>query len=83
MGWHMRSVRTKPTKAWTLEEAVVLPNVTISRNASLKKVVIDSRVVIPEGLVVGEDPELDAKRFRRTASGVCLITRPMIDRLAQ
>ena len=37
----------------------------------------------PEGLVVGEDPELDAKRFRRTASGICLITQPMIDRLAE
>ena len=24
MGWHMRSVKTKPAKAWTLEEAVVL-----------------------------------------------------------
>ena len=34
------------------------------------------------GLVVGEDPELDAKRFRRTASGICLITQPMIDRLS-
>ena len=67
----------------SLEEAVVLPDVVINRNASLKKVVIDSRVVIPEGLVVGEDPELDAKRFRRTASGICLITRPMIDRLAK
>jgi glucose-1-phosphate adenylyltransferase len=66
----------------SLEEAVVLPNVNIGRNVSLKKVVIDSRVDIPEGLVVGEDPELDAKRFRRTASGVCLITKPMIDRLA-
>jgi glucose-1-phosphate adenylyltransferase len=65
----------------SLEEAVVLPNVNIGRNVSLKKVVIDSRVDIPEGLVVGEDPELDAKRFRRTASGVCLITKPMIDRL--
>jgi glucose-1-phosphate adenylyltransferase len=48
----------------------------------LKKVVIDTSVVIPEGLVVGEDPELDAKRFRRTANGVCLITQPMIDRLS-
>ena len=66
----------------SLEEAVVLPNVVINRNASLKKVVIDSRVVIPEGLVVGEDPELDARRFRRTANGVCLITKPMIDRLS-
>ena len=65
----------------TLEEAVVLPRATIGRNAMLKRVVIDSDVIIPEGLVVGEDPELDAKRFRRTENGVCLITKPMIDRL--
>jgi glucose-1-phosphate adenylyltransferase len=66
----------------TLEEAVVLPYVEIGRNSSLKKVVIDRGVKIPEGLIVGEDPELDAKRFRRTESGVCLITEPMIERLA-
>jgi glucose-1-phosphate adenylyltransferase len=44
--------------------------------------VIDRGVKIPEGLVVGEDPELDARRFRRTASGVCLITQAMLDKLA-
>jgi glucose-1-phosphate adenylyltransferase len=65
-----------------LEEAVVLPRVFVSRNARLSKVVIDSDVVIPEGLVVGEDPILDAKRFRRSEGGVCLITQPMIDRLS-
>jgi glucose-1-phosphate adenylyltransferase len=64
-----------------LDEAVVLPSVHIARNVHLRKVVIDTSVVIPEGLVVGEDPDLDAKRFRRTASGICLITQPMIDRL--
>jgi glucose-1-phosphate adenylyltransferase len=64
-----------------LEDAIVLPRVNIGRNASLKKVVIDSDVVIPEGLVVGEDPEIDAKRFRRTESGICLITQPMLDRM--
>jgi glucose-1-phosphate adenylyltransferase len=47
----------------------------------LKNVVIDRGVRIPEGLVVGEDPELDAKRFRTTAQGITLITQPMIDRL--
>ena len=47
----------------------------------LKRVVIDRGVEIPEGLVVGEDPELDAKRFRVTEKGICLITQPMIDRL--
>jgi glucose-1-phosphate adenylyltransferase len=50
-------------------------------SARLKNVVIDRGVVIPEGLVVGEDPVLDAKRFRRTDKGICLITQPMIDHL--
>jgi glucose-1-phosphate adenylyltransferase len=65
----------------SLEDAVVLPRVNIGRNASLKKVVIDSDLNIPEGLVVGEDPILDAKRFRRTDDGVVLITQSMLDRL--
>ena len=67
----------------TVHEAVVLPYVTIGRNVRLAKAVIDSEVRIPDGLVVGEDPELDAKRFRRTEDGVTLITQPMIDKLAQ
>jgi glucose-1-phosphate adenylyltransferase len=62
-------------------DAVVLPYVNIGRHVRLDKVVIDSGVHIPDGLVVGEDPELDAQRFRRTESGICLITKPMIDRL--
>ncbi|GFE76039.1 MULTISPECIES: glucose-1-phosphate adenylyltransferase [Novosphingobium] len=62
-------------------EAVILPYCNIGRHARLSRVVIDSGVRIPEGLVVGEDPELDARRFRRTDNGVCLITKHMIDRL--
>jgi glucose-1-phosphate adenylyltransferase len=62
-------------------ECVILPNVNVGRYARLHKVVIDSGVNIPEGLVVGEDPELDATRFRRSEGGVCLITQPMLDRL--
>jgi glucose-1-phosphate adenylyltransferase len=64
-----------------LTGVVALPYVEISRKAKLTNVVIDRGVKIPQGLVVGDDPELDAKRFRRTASGVCLITQPMIDNL--
>jgi glucose-1-phosphate adenylyltransferase len=64
-----------------VEGAVILPHAEIARSARLTKVVIDRAVRIPEGLVVGEDPDLDAQRFRRSESGVCLITQPMIDRL--
>ncbi len=59
-----------------------MPYVDIGGGARLKRVVIDRGVTIPEGLVVGEDPELDARRFRRTENGVCLITGSMIDNLA-
>ncbi|MFK4045449.1 glucose-1-phosphate adenylyltransferase [Roseomonas mucosa] len=65
-----------------IENSVILPRCDIGRHARLRNVVIDSEVRIPEGLVVGEDPELDARRFRRTDKGVCLITQPMIDRLS-
>lgn len=65
----------------TLDEAVVLPHVAIGRGARLKRVVIDRGVIIPDGLVVGEDAAEDARRFRRTEQGVCLVTQPMIDRL--
>jgi len=65
----------------SVEEGVILPYCNIGRSARLKRVIVDSGVRIPEGLVVGEDPELDGRRFRRTENGVCLITKPMIDRL--
>ncbi|WP_082670269.1 glucose-1-phosphate adenylyltransferase [Sphingomonas sanguinis] len=66
----------------SLNEAVVLPFCQIGRGAQLRRVILDRGVRIPDGLVVGEDPVLDAHRFRRTDKGICLITQPMIDRLA-
>ena len=66
----------------TIENAVILPYVDAARRTRLKNVIIDRGVRIPEGLIVGEDPELDAKRFRLTEQGICLITQPMIDKLS-
>ncbi|KUR70635.1 glucose-1-phosphate adenylyltransferase [Novosphingobium fuchskuhlense] len=65
----------------SVDEGVILPYCNIGRGARLSRVILDSGVRIPEGLVVGEDPILDAKRFRRTESGVCLINKAMIERL--
>lgn len=64
-----------------LEQVVALPYCTINRKARLKNVVLDRGVSVPAGLVVGEDPTLDGKRFRVTDNGVVLITQAMIDRL--
>ncbi|MCW6533735.1 glucose-1-phosphate adenylyltransferase [Sphingomonas lycopersici] len=68
--------------SWSsVNDAVILPYCNIGRHARLSRVIVDSGVRIPEGLVVGEDPELDDRRFRRTENGVCLINKAMIDRL--
>ena len=64
-----------------LNQSVLLPDVWVGRHARLTNVVVDSRVRIPDGLVVGENPEDDAARFERTDRGVVLITEPMIEAL--
>lgn len=65
-----------------LDYVVALPYAKIGRSAQLSRCVIDRGVEIPEGLVVGQDPEEDAKWFRRTEGGVVLITQPMLDKRA-
>jgi glucose-1-phosphate adenylyltransferase len=65
-----------------LDHAVLLPNVVVHRSARLRQVVVDGGVVIPEGLVVGEDPSDDAKWFRVTERGTTLITQAMLDKRA-
>ena len=64
-----------------VREAVILPYCNIGHGARLSKVIIDSGVRIPEGMVIGEDPELDARRFRVSEKGVVLVTRDMMARL--
>ncbi len=65
-----------------VEGAVILPYARVHRGARIKNVVIDRGVQVPEGLVIGEDPALDAQRFRRSEKGICLVTQNMIDRIA-
>jgi len=71
------------THSWSeLDEVVALPRCQIGRGARLTRAVLDRGVVIPPGMVVGDDPDEDAARFHRTESGICLITPEMIERLA-
>ncbi len=65
-----------------IEGAVVLPYVDVGRGARLTNVIVDRGVKIPEGMVIGEDPIEDARRFRRTEKGICLVTQAMLDRSA-
>ena len=64
----------------TINQAVILPQTKIGKNCRLSKVVIDRGCVLPDGMVIGEDPELDAQRFSRTESGVVLVTADMLQK---
>jgi len=59
---------------WT----VLLPGVQVGRHARLNRVVVDRGCQIPDGMVIGEDPEADARRFYRTESGITVVTREML-----
>ncbi len=61
---------------------MILPYAQIGRHVRLTRAIVCGEAAVPDGLVVGDDPELDARRFGRTANGVTLITQRMLDRLA-
>ncbi len=61
-----------------IEDSVILPDVDIGRHCRLRKVVMERGCVIPEGTVIGEDPEADARRFYVTPRGVVLVTPEML-----
>ncbi len=62
----------------TLEDAVILPEVDIGRHCRIKRAVIDKGCQIPEGTIIGEDPEEDAKRFHVTPGGIALVVPEML-----
>jgi glucose-1-phosphate adenylyltransferase len=65
----------------TIDQAVLLPEVTIGRGCRLSRIVVDRGCDLPEGLVIGEDAAADAARFERSENGVVLVTRDMLNRL--
>ena len=61
-----------------VEESVILPNVKVSRNVTLKRVVVDKGCIIPEGMTAGVNREEDARRFFVSDNGITLITPDML-----
>ena len=61
-----------------IQGSVILPKVTVNRNVILKNVVIDRGCNIPEGMQIGVDLALDAKRFYVSEKGITLVTPDML-----
>ena len=49
----------------------------------MERVVADRDCVIPDGMVIGEDPVLDDARFVRSENGITLVTWAMLQKLQE
>jgi glucose-1-phosphate adenylyltransferase len=59
--------------------SVVLPKVRIGQNCVIDRAIIDSGAIIEDGTTIGVDQEADkARGFRRTDSGLTLVTPDML-----
>jgi glucose-1-phosphate adenylyltransferase len=56
-----------------VEQSVLLDDVRIGRGAKLRKVIVDQGVTVPDGYVIGHDPEADKARFTISPSGVVIV----------
>ena len=61
-----------------IEDSLVLPNVVIGRNVTLRRAVVDKRCVLPDGFSAGLEPAADRARFHVSERGITLITPNML-----
>jgi len=61
-----------------VKDSVILPKVSIGKNCRITRAIIDKGTVIEDGMVIGEDPVEDAKRFHVTPEGIVLVTSAML-----
>jgi glucose-1-phosphate adenylyltransferase len=61
-----------------IEQSVVLPGAVVGRRVQLRRTIIDSRCVLPDGLRVGFDAQADRERYHVTERGITLVTAEML-----
>jgi glucose-1-phosphate adenylyltransferase len=58
-----------------VEDSIIFSHVNIGRHCRIRRSIIDRDVHIPEGTIIGFDPEEDAKNFMVTETGITVVTR--------
>jgi glucose-1-phosphate adenylyltransferase len=58
-----------------VQDSILMENVEIGRHAKIKRAIIDKDVYIPNGTVIGYDPEEDKKRFHVSPGGIVVIPK--------
>lgn len=67
-----------------IEESVLMHSCDVAEHCKLRRVIVDSKCRIPEGLTIGYDREQDiANGFRVTEKGITLVTGNMLAALLE
>lgn len=61
-----------------LNQCVVLPRAVIGQHCRLTRAIIDQECIIPDGTVIGEDAQEDARRFHLSPEGIVLVSPEML-----
>jgi len=62
----------------SVDGAVILPRVRVGEKCVIRRAIIDTGTLIPDGTQIGVDPAADAERFYVTEDGVTLVTAAML-----
>jgi len=57
----------------SVEDAILFAGVEVGRHARIRRAVIEKNVQIPDHAEIGFDPEDDARRYKRTPSGLVVV----------
>jgi glucose-1-phosphate adenylyltransferase len=57
-----------------VDRSILFPQVEIGRNSRISRAIIDRGVCLPEGSVIGFDPDEDRKHYHVTESGIVVIS---------
>ncbi len=63
----------------SIQDSVILPDVTIGNHCQIKNAVIDKRCKIPDNTIIGHDAKLDNANYHVSPNGVVLVTPDMIN----
>jgi glucose-1-phosphate adenylyltransferase len=58
-----------------VDSSILFSHVNVGRHCRIRKAIIDRDVQIPEGSVIGYDPEEDARNYLVTETGITVVTR--------
>jgi len=58
-----------------VDSSIVFSHVNIGRHCRIRRAILDRDVQIPEGTIIGYDPDDDAKNYVVTDTGITVVTR--------